>query len=147
MTVCQANCQRAKMFVEYNSTRQKKERTVSAESATRDRTGDGTNGKRRRTSNARRDGNRTDKREQRANSARRSGKTARAGQKRRADGARRNGETVRTRRKRRVAKVRRDGKPGWLGRETVNHKRGGGKINASRPRQRTQQNKLAVTPE
>ena len=44
------------MFVEYNSTRRKKERTVSAE-----RTVDGTDGERRRTSNARRNGNRTDK--------------------------------------------------------------------------------------
>ena len=44
------------MFVEYNSTRQKEEKMVSAKSATRDRTGDGTDGKRLRTSNARRNG-------------------------------------------------------------------------------------------
>ena len=74
MTVCLANRQRARMFVEYNSTRRKKERTVSAESATRDRTGDGTDGKRRRMSNARRDG-----------SARQSRKMARAWRKRRAE--------------------------------------------------------------
>ena len=42
------------MFVGYNITRQKKKRTMSAESATRDKMGDGTHGKRRRTSNARR---------------------------------------------------------------------------------------------
>ena len=53
MTVYLANRQRAKLSVEYNSTRRKKGRRVSAISATRDRTGDGTDGKRRRTSNAR----------------------------------------------------------------------------------------------
>ena len=56
MTACLANRQRAKLFVEYNSTRRTKERNVRAEGATRDRTGDGTDGKRRRTSNARRKG-------------------------------------------------------------------------------------------
>ena len=56
MTVCLANRQRAKLFVEDSSTRRKKERDLSAESATRDRTGDGTDGKRRRTSNSRRNG-------------------------------------------------------------------------------------------
>ena len=55
------------------------------------------------------------------------GKLARAGRKRRADGARRNG------------------KSGTGGAE--NPKRGGGKIDASRPQQQTQPNKLAVTPE
>ena len=53
MTVCIADCQRAKLFVKNSSTRRKKERAVSAESATRDRTGDGTDGKRRQTKNAR----------------------------------------------------------------------------------------------
>ena len=51
MTICLANRQRPKLFVEYNSTRRKTEITVSAESATRDRTGDGVDSKRRRTSN------------------------------------------------------------------------------------------------
>ena len=62
-----------------------------------------------------------------------------------ADGARRNGKTIRTKRKRRAGSARRDGKPGYHGRETVNHKQGAGKINASRPQQQTQPNKLAVT--
>ena len=44
------------MFVGYSSTWRKKERAVSAERATRDRTGEGTDGKRRRTSKARRNG-------------------------------------------------------------------------------------------
>ena len=55
MTVCLANRQRAKMFVEYNSTRQK-EKERCAGSAKRDRTGDGTDEKRRRKSNARLNG-------------------------------------------------------------------------------------------
>ena len=55
------------------------------------------------------------------------GKLARAGRKRRADGARRNGKN-------------------WHGRGG-NPKRGGGKIDANRPQQQTQPNKLAVTPE
>ena len=53
MTVYLANRQRAKLFVEYKS---KKERKVSVEGAVRDRTGDGTGGKIRRTNSARRDG-------------------------------------------------------------------------------------------
>ena len=85
--------------------------------------------------------------ERRADGARRNTKTARAGRKRRADGARRNGITLRRRMERPAGSARRDGKPGYHGRETVNHKRGGGKINASRPQQQTQPNKLAVTPE
>ena len=56
VTVCLAKRQRAKLFVEYSSTRRKKERTVSAESATRDKTGVGMEGKRRQTSNAQRSG-------------------------------------------------------------------------------------------
>ena len=53
VTVWLANRQRAKMFVEYNSTRRKKKKERCAGSAKGDRTGDG---KRRRTNNARRDG-------------------------------------------------------------------------------------------
>ena len=88
---------------------------------------------------------------------------ARAGRKRRADGARRNGKTARKGRKRRADGARRNGKTGtggggnvgrmasdetgkWHGRGG-NHKRGGGKIDANRPQQQTQPNKLAVTPE
>ena len=57
-------------------------------------------------------------------------------------------ENLRTGRKRRVVSARRDGKPGWNGRsETVSHERGGGKNNASRPKQQTQPNKLAEDPE
>ena len=56
MMVCLENRQSAGLFVEYSSTRRKKERAVSAKSATRDRTGDGTDGKSRRTINARRNG-------------------------------------------------------------------------------------------
>ena len=103
---------------------------MSAESATRDRAGDRTDGKRRRAINARSNGepdgqtgasgeNRATKREngtggrkRRADAARRNGKTARAGRKRRADGARGNGKTVRRRRERRAGSARRDGKPG-----------------------------------
>ena len=44
------------LFHEYSSTRRKKERTVSLESATRDRTGDAMYGKRRQTGNAPRNG-------------------------------------------------------------------------------------------
>ena len=110
MTVCQANPQIAKLFTEYNSTRRKKEKTVSAESSTRDRTGTGRTGRdaERVTHDA--TGNRTDERERRANSARRSGKMARAGRKRRADGARRTGKRYgRERNVERVARDRRDG--------------------------------------
>ena len=97
------------MFVEYNSTRRKKERCAG--SAKSGRTGDGTDGKRRRTSNVRRNGKpdgqtrasgekRATKRENSKGGAETSGgwratkrKTARKGRKRRADGARRNGKT------------------------------------------------------
>ena len=53
VTVCLVNRQRAKKFVEYNSTRRKKRRTEARKGG---RTGDGTDGKRRRTSSARRNG-------------------------------------------------------------------------------------------
>ena len=110
-------------------------------------------------------GNRTYKWDHRANSAQASGKMAREGRKRRAgsevlsektvrarwkhraDRARPNGKTLRTGRKRRAGSQRRDGKRRYYGRETVNHERGGGKNNASRPLQQTQRNTLAVTPE
>ena len=106
VTVCLANRHKAKTFVENKSTRRKKERTVSAESATMDRTGDGTDGKRRRTSNARCKG--------RAAGERRATKreNGTGGRKRRADGARRNGKTIRRRKKRRAGSARRDGKSG-----------------------------------
>ena len=86
-------------------------------------------GKRRRPSNARRNGkpdgqtgasgkkratkreNGTAGRKRRADGARRDEKTARAGRKRRADGARRN-ENGTERRERRAGSARRDGKPG-----------------------------------
>ena len=84
-------------------------------------------------------------RERRADGARRNGKTARKGRKRRADGARRNGKTytggAETSGGWRATK--RENLHGWGG----NHKRGGGKIDANRPQQQTQPNKLAVTPE
>ena len=113
VTVCLANSQRAKLLVEYSSTRRKKER----KSGERRERNTGQNGrrdgrKRRRASNARRNG-KTD------------GQTGTLGEQRltkrengtrgaelRADGARRNGKTVQTRRKRRVGSARRDGKPG-----------------------------------
>ena len=99
VTVCLVNRQRAKKFVEYNSTRRKKKRTVRRK---REKGGE------RETGRTGRDaervahdatGNRTDKLERRANGARRNGKTARAGRKRRADGARRNGKTAQAGRK------------------------------------------------
>ena len=162
---CLANRQIAKLFVEYSSTRRKKERSVSTKSAIRDRKGDGTDGKRRRTSNARRnekpDGRTgksgeqcATKRENGTAGAKTSGRwratkqtTVRARRKRRVDGARRNWKPVRMGRKRRAGSARRVGKPGWYWRKTVNYKRGGGKNNASRPQQQTQPNKLPVTPE
>ena len=117
VTVCLANRQRAKMFVEYNSTRRKKERTVRRKRETGQDGGTGRTGKdaERITHDA--TGNRTDKRERRANGARRNGKTARAGRKRRADGARRNGKTARAGRKRRADGARRNGKTARAGRK------------------------------
>ena len=54
MSICLEDCQRVKVFVEYRSTPRRKEKAVSVQSATRDRMGDGTGGKKRRTGNARR---------------------------------------------------------------------------------------------
>ena len=131
MTVCLANCQRAKLFVKYSSTRRKKkERPVSSESATRVRTVDGTDKKRRRARNARRNGkpdgqtrtsgewratkreNGTDYTEVLGGRCATKRENGTAWRKRPADGARRNGKMVRTRRKRRAGSMRRDGKPG-----------------------------------
>ena len=121
-------------------------------------------GRKRRADGARRNGKTARAgRKSRADGARRNGKTARAGRKSRADGARRNGKTARAGRKRRADGARRNGKTGTGGAETSggwratkrenwhgrggNPKRGGGKIDANRPQQQTQPNKLAVTPE
>ena len=103
-------------------------------------------------------------RKRRADGARRNGKTTRKGRRRRADGARRNGKTGtsgcgnvgRMARDETGKLARADGetsggwratkRENWHGRGG-NHKRGGGKIDANRPQQQIQPNKLAVTPE
>ena len=109
------------------------------------RTGDGTDGKRRRTSNARRNGKpdgqtgasgekRATKREKGTGGAETSGGWRATKRENGTEGAETSGGWRATKRE------------NWHGRDG-NHKRGGGKIDANRPQQQTQPNKLAVTPE